>query len=46
MAINKVGKDIPEVFAQQYGVYDGELANIADYEESTRNHPVKPNKKI
>ena len=46
MAINKVGKDIPEVFAQQYGVYDGELANIADYEESTRKlHPVKPNHK-
>ena len=46
MAINKVGKDIPEVFAQQYGVYDGELANIADYEESTRKlHPVKPNDK-
>ena len=46
MAINKVGKDIPEVFAQQYGVYDGELANIADYEESTRKlHPVKPTDK-
>ena len=46
MVINKVGKDIPEVFAQQYGVYDGELANIADYEESTRKlHPVKPNDK-
>ena len=46
MASNKVGKDIPEVFAQQYGVYDGELANIADYEESTRKlHPVKPNDK-
>ncbi|PTQ85723.1 citrate lyase subunit alpha/citrate CoA-transferase [Trichococcus patagoniensis] len=46
MAINKVGKDIPDVFAQQYGVYDGELANIADYEESTRKlHPVKPNDK-
>ena len=46
MAINKVGKDIPEVFAQQYGVYDGELANIADYEESTRKlHPVTPNDK-
>ena len=46
MAINKVGKDIPEVFAQQYGVYDGELANIAEYEESTcKLHPVKPNDK-
>jgi citrate lyase subunit alpha/citrate CoA-transferase len=46
MATNQVGQDIPEVFAQQYGVYDGELANIADYEESTRKlHPVKPNDK-
>ena len=46
MTVNKVGKDIPEMYAEQYGVFDGELANIKDYQESTRKiHPVKPREK-
>ena len=46
MTVNKVGKDIPEMYAAQYGVFDGELANIKDYQESTRKiHPVKPRDK-
>lgn len=46
MTVNKVGKDIPEMYAEQYGVFDGELANIKDYQESTRKiHPVKPRDK-
>ena len=28
MVMNKVGKDIPQVYADQYGVFEGELAHI------------------
>lgn len=43
MTINKVGKDIPQKYADQYGVYDGELAHIDTYQESSRKvRPVKP----
>ncbi len=46
MTINKVGKDIPDVYVQQYGIYEGELAHIDDYKEAVRNiHPVKPRDK-
>ena len=46
MTVNKVGKEIPEVYAEKYGVFDGELANIKDYQEASRKiHPVKPRDK-
>ncbi|MHC5247799.1 citrate lyase subunit alpha [Enterococcus sp. LJL120] len=43
MVLNKVGKDIPQEYADQYGVFEGELANIKDYQEASRKiKPVKP----
>lgn len=43
MTKNKVRKDIPTVFAEQYGVFEGELAHIHSYVESSRKiNPVKP----
>ena len=27
MVVNKVGKDIPQSYAEQYGIYEGELAH-------------------
>lgn len=40
---NLLGKEIPEEYAQQFGVFQGELANIKDYEEASRKiKPVKP----
>ncbi len=44
MVLNKVGKDIPQKYADKYGVYEGELAHINDYQEASRHvSPVKPN---
>ncbi|MDO4432461.1 MAG: citrate lyase subunit alpha [Aerococcaceae bacterium] len=43
MVLNKIGRDIPQPYADQYGVYAGELANINTYKEATRTiRPVKP----
>ncbi|MDH6365822.1 citrate lyase subunit alpha/citrate CoA-transferase [Enterococcus sp. PF1-24] len=43
MVLNKVGKDIPQAYADQYGVYEGELAHIEAYTEVSRKiKPVKP----
>ncbi len=41
--MNKVGKDIPQVYADQYGVFEGELAHIDTYQEASRTvTPVRP----
>lgn len=43
MAINKVGKDIPQEFKDQYGIFEGELAHIDTYQEASRTiKPVRP----
>lgn len=43
MVMNKVGKDIPQVYAVQYGVFEGELAHIDTYQEASRTvTPVRP----
>ena len=43
MTTNKLGREIPTQFAEQYGVFEGELANIKEYQESSRKiKPVKP----
>lgn len=43
MTTNKLGREIPTQFAKQYGVFEGELANIKEYQESSRKiKPVKP----
>ncbi|OFI48356.1 citrate lyase subunit alpha [Floricoccus tropicus] len=43
MTKNKVGVEIPEEYVSKHGVYEGELANINTYEESSRTiKPVKP----
>lgn len=43
MVKNKIGKDIPEKYAEQYGVYDGEFVNVKPFEEAHRIvRPVKP----
>ena len=43
MVMNKVGKDIPQVYADQYGVFEGELAHIDTYQEASRTvTPVRP----
>lgn len=43
MVLNKVGREIPQAYADEYGVYEGELAHIKDYQEASRKvHPVKP----
>ena len=40
---NEVGKVIPEKYSAHYGLFKGELANINEYQESSRLiHPVKP----
>lgn len=44
MVLNKVNRDIPKEYADKYGVYEGELANIKRYKESSRKvKPVRPN---
>lgn len=43
MVTNKLGRDIPQPYADQYGIFEGELANIKQYDESSRRiKPVKP----
>ncbi|MGM0213676.1 citrate lyase subunit alpha [Enterococcus sp. AZ109] len=43
MVMNKVNRDIPQVYADQYGVYEGELANINAYQEASRHiQPKRP----
>ena len=43
MVLNTLGRDIPAEYAEQYGVFSGELAAINDYQESSRHiQPVKP----
>lgn len=43
MVMNKVNRDIPQVYADQYGVYEGELAHINDYQEASRHiQPKRP----
>lgn len=43
MVINKLGRDIPQVYADQFGVFEGELAHITTYQEASRQvKPVKP----
>lgn len=43
MVMNKVGKDIPQAYADQYNVFEGELAQIDTYKEASRTiNPVKP----
>lgn len=40
---NNVGKEIPDNYAEQYGLFKGELANIQEYKESSRTiNPVRP----
>lgn len=46
MVMNKVGRDIPQEYADKFGVYGGETANIKPYNESSRNiKPVIPGEK-
>lgn len=43
MALNKVGRDIPQVYADQYGVYDDLFTNVKPYTEASRQiKAVKP----
>ncbi|MCT2161406.1 citrate lyase subunit alpha [Granulicatella adiacens] len=43
MVLNKAGRDIPQEYADQYGVYEGELARIKPYEAASRKiKPVEP----
>ncbi|MCK1207310.1 citrate lyase subunit alpha [Streptococcus uberis] len=43
MAMNKVNRDIPQTYADNYGVFEGELAHIKEYKEASRRiKPVKP----
>ncbi|WP_086313649.1 citrate lyase, alpha subunit [Enterococcus sp. 7F3_DIV0205] len=40
---NNVGKEIPDNYAEQYGLFKGELANIDEYKEASRTiNPVRP----
>lgn len=43
MVMNKVNRDIPQTYADNYGVFEGELAHIKEYKEASRSiKPVKP----
>lgn len=43
MVMNKVNRDIPRTYADNYGVFEGELAHIKEYKEASRRiKPVKP----
>ena len=37
MVKNTLNRDIPEPYADQYGVYGGEFANIKPYDEHARH---------
>ncbi|WP_404996570.1 citrate lyase subunit alpha [Caldifermentibacillus hisashii] len=46
MVLNKIGREIPEQYAEKNGVFSGEFANIKEYQESSRKiRPVKPQDK-
>ncbi|MCZ8466546.1 citrate lyase subunit alpha [Streptococcus uberis] len=43
MVMNNVNRDIPQTYADNYGVFEGELAHIKEYKEASRRiKPVKP----
>ena len=43
MVLNKVGRDIPQAYADQYGVYDDLFTNVKPYTEASRQiKAVKP----
>lgn len=43
MVMNKVNRDIPQTYADNYGVFEGELVHIKEYKEASRRiKPVKP----
>lgn len=43
MVVNKVNREIPQPFADDYGIFEGELAHIKEYKEASRRiKPVKP----
>ncbi|MGM0124744.1 citrate lyase, alpha subunit [Enterococcus sp. AZ194] len=43
MVMNKAGKEIPQAYAETYGVFEGELAHIDTYKEASRTiKPVRP----
>lgn len=43
MVLNKIGRDIPKQYADEYGVFEGETAHIKEYEQTTRKvRPIKP----
>lgn len=43
MVLNKAGREIPQAYAEQHGIYEGELAHITTYKEASRTiKPVKP----
>ncbi|MBI0906635.1 citrate lyase subunit alpha [Streptococcus uberis] len=43
MVMNKVNRNIPQTYADNYGVFEGELAHIKEYKEASRRiKPVKP----
>lgn len=43
MVLNKVGRDIPQEYADQYGVYDDLFTNVKPYTEASRQiKAVKP----
>ena len=43
MVMNKVGRDIPQEYADQYGVYDDLFTNVKPYSEASRQiKAVKP----
>ncbi len=40
---NNVGKEIPDNYAENYGVFSGEFTNIHEYKESSRTiQPIRP----
>ncbi|CAI3273875.1 citrate lyase subunit alpha [Enterococcus cecorum] len=43
MVVNKLGKEIPQEYADKYGVFEGELVHIREYQEASRKiKPVMP----
>lgn len=43
MVANKLGREIPTNYVDQYGAFEGELANIKNYREASRQiKPTKP----
>ena len=43
MVLNKAGRDIPQEYADQYGVYEGELAALNLMKQlAVKSKPVEP----